>query len=680
MYGAADDSSLDEISQKVVKDDDAVWRARTRVFGTFVCFFGLFVVTSRVPEAAKVGNQAHQSRSEMIKKSIFSSNVSVTNMSDPKQLYVEVTSDYKSKLEFQGYHSFANGYIVEPCRTTTFSVLPTTFETAVVGNISVQWHIDCSEAELQELQGTVVYTKFDQTGNCPVTVTLRSESGDTLETAVGTFYSRYVRRELRALNTKDRDSFFDAFKTMLTINTEEGKALYGPNYHSILHYLEMHLLKASKRKCDNFHDGLGFPTQHLAMTNEFEMAVQAVNPVLAVPYWDVTIDQAMVDSNNISSIYKSNVFSDDWFGSVSKNSDHVTKGQWAYVEFPSNRSFAVTNAWGLLRSPWNLNPSQYVTRYNSVCGVVAGWEPSFRWPTCSVHYNMTFDDAWSNWNYYSWSSSYRPHGPVHIHVGGAGGDCVNWDESLKHILKPEEISQLKVTAFLLSRNGYRKYIKDKDRGTAGFLLEPPTYCSEDAASQCKMHCYGNGNFSDSVLNQFIGQIMDMQDRGESLISRTTLDFERLSRAERVELVQTVYCDSNFWAGDQLESSSPIESLFWVIHPTMDRLIQYKQITNPFKSLEFENPTGNKTVYCRYHETSNCEGHHPGDLTFFQSLSYNTSSSKFVSQYLTNRELLDAINPLGDYAMQYIYDNFEWEHCSEVYGIDFPHPSSSVKRP
>jgi len=200
---------------------------------------------------------------------------------------------------------------------------------------------------------------------------------------------------------------------------------------------------------------------------------------------------------------------------------------------------------------------------------------------------------------YRWSSSYRPHGPIHIRIGGAGGDCENWGTSLSHLLRPEEISQLKVTAFLLSRNGYRKFIKDKEHGTEGFLLEPPSYCSEDAPlSECKMHCFGKENFSDSVLEQYVGQIMHMQDRGEDLISRKTLNMDRFTREEKVELIRIIYCDSNFWAGDQLESSSPIESLFWVIHPTMDRLIQYKQITNPFKALAFKNPTGSKTAYCR----------------------------------------------------------------------------------
>lgn len=144
-------------------------------------------------------------------------------------------------------------------------------------------------------------------------------------------------------------------------------------------------------------------------------------------------------------------------------------------------------------------------------------------------------------------------------------------------------------------------------------------------------------------------------------------------SKKTELIDIVFCRSNFWAGDQLESSSPVESLFWVIHPTMDRLIQYKQLTNPFTSLSYLNPSGGKTVYCRYHKTSDCEGHHPGDLTFFKTMDFNMATRSFVTKVFTNEELLSAINPLGNYSMQYVYDNFKWDHCEDVYGLKFPDP-------
>ena len=45
---------------------------------------------------------------------------------------------------------------------------------------------------------------------------------------------------------------------------------------------------AADRTDDHLHDGMGFLTQHVALTNEFERALQAVDGAASVPYWDYT--------------------------------------------------------------------------------------------------------------------------------------------------------------------------------------------------------------------------------------------------------------------------------------------------------------------------------------------------------------------------------------------------------
>ena len=48
--------------------------------------------------------------------------------------------------------------------------------------------------------------------------------------------------------------------------------------------------RAAGRRNDALHDGMGFLTQHAAITNEFEAARQSVLPSATVPYWDYTYD------------------------------------------------------------------------------------------------------------------------------------------------------------------------------------------------------------------------------------------------------------------------------------------------------------------------------------------------------------------------------------------------------
>lgn len=37
---------------------------------------------------------------------------------------------------------------------------------------------------------------------------------------------------------------------------------------------------------------------------------------------------------------------------------------------------------------------------------------------------------------------------------------------------------------------------------------------------------------------------------------------------------------------------------------------------------------------------------------------------YQMEYLTNAEVLDVVNPSGDYKAHYIYDTFKWTHCEK----------------
>lgn len=55
-------------------------------------------------------------------------------------------------------------------------------------------------------------------------------------------------------------------------------------------------------------------TSHMALTLMYEEALQAVNPAVAVPYWDFTLESTFFDSTDFR---QSGVFADDWFGAAS---------------------------------------------------------------------------------------------------------------------------------------------------------------------------------------------------------------------------------------------------------------------------------------------------------------------------------------------------------------------------
>jgi hypothetical protein len=89
-----------------------------------------------------------------------------------------------------------------------------------------------------------------------------------------TLVCRYVRRNIRMMTEADRGLFFDTFRSMQGNSTAEGRARYGPNFRSVDHFVALHLNLAADRDVDHYHDGMGFLTQHVALSNAFERALQ----------------------------------------------------------------------------------------------------------------------------------------------------------------------------------------------------------------------------------------------------------------------------------------------------------------------------------------------------------------------------------------------------------------------
>lgn len=106
--------------------------------------------------------------------------------------------------------------------------------------------------------------------------------------------------------------------------------------HSLTHYpfpstyaIPLVLSDVSSPVCTaQFHDGLGFLTNHAIISNTFEYSLQKVNPKLTLPYWDFTIEsssaggifgESTVDQPQVNS----EIFQESWFGTVDHSDDMV---------------------------------------------------------------------------------------------------------------------------------------------------------------------------------------------------------------------------------------------------------------------------------------------------------------------------------------------------------------------
>ena len=491
------------------------------------------------------------------------------------------------------------------------------------------------------------------------------------ERAVASLVCRYVRRSLREMSAADRGGFFDAIKTMMDVGSEEGEAAYGAKYRSMDHFVALHLDHGARRNVDRLHDGLGFLTQHMALTAEFEASVQAIAPHLAAPYWDFTLDWSLANRSDapFEALFALDVWQADWFGTSSGPWHTVEEGRFAYTTVTLNRSAPVTSPYGFLRAPWNVNKSPYLTRTHGFCGSTSTpWiEPTltptnakFGWPSCRVHWQMIYEvSTFYDW---AWYVPYFPHGTVHSFIGGytncgfdEAPEFFNASAADRAGVVPDAAKAARVEKLLGVFGLHTLYFpKNLWRGE---LAEFPEYCSADTPqAECHMQCTekaDSASFQELLKSDasiFVGDWADT-----------------LADADWEELVADI-CSTPWSPGEQLEAASPIDPSFWPIHPALDRLLHWKKIAQPFTDAGWADPDDpDATEYCMVVKDipgeEGCHGHHAFDTTFFETHHLDATDGSFKHSYLTNGEIF-ALSELDSYALPYVYDHFVWEHCEE----------------
>lgn len=191
-------------------------------------------------------------------------------------------------------------------------------------------------------------------------------------------HPRRVRKELRSLSVQQRDRVFNAMNIMKKTSTLQGQVSFGRRYVSYDDLVAQHLQAAAARHCDEAHLGQAFATYHRAFTLRFEESLLAVDPSIgALPYWDYNIE-AKSKNPRESEIW-------EWFGSSEGDpaqGNAVKDGRFGHWRVAAAKEISnLSNSFGLLRSPWNVNPSPFITRHRFSCGSQTHFEASF-WELC----------------------------------------------------------------------------------------------------------------------------------------------------------------------------------------------------------------------------------------------------------------------------------------------------------
>jgi len=371
-----------------------------------------------------------------------------------------------------------------------------------------------------------------------------------------------------------------------------------------------------------------------------------------LPYWDYT-----VEGQSQIKIQDSPIFQTDTFGSIhtprvgfngfSYEHDLITDGaipdgRWAYAKVRAYNPYIarypeLKNAYGFLRSNWNMNPSPFVSRFAPV-----------KWPMASCYHFQQLLAA-ETVEEFTAQAPYLPHGSIHVNIGGIFGCELLQDFSdRKYIIGEYNIQHVCIS--------WSFQIKELFRNNVMVFPEKCEYSIDNPNHiNCRYKCPAG---YDAVIEQLtiINKYFDAA-------NMTQHDWHYVAK---------FICDgdgSKIIQGDQLESASADDPSFWVIHPVMERALHLRQVSDGFE--EFEWPSDVSELCLKpecifdnfgkdFHDIC-CRGHYATDATFDF---VNGERSAVFGR--TNLEIFIAMDAAStNYSNPYIYDSLIWRHCEDA---------------
>ena len=363
--------------------------------------------------------------------------------------------------------------------------------------------------------------------------------------------------------------------------------------------------------------------------------------------------------------YESPMFDEEWFGSNSPNNkEHVVdSGRFAYTPVMKDaRAYSkITNPYGLLRSPWNTNPTPYVTRYNRTFFNLGDAYLAF--PSCSAF------AAYVNGSSFSAVSSALDgelHGPVHLMVGGHWGAKNDWKAL------GENIGEADDKMLLMSKVMWRE----------GFI-RLPVFCSEGTPqSECMPSCPAhiispNGEALTESRAIEILEKVNVFHFWESLSDLKTILEKDTGGTLNFKMLLEELCHFGN-PGELFTSAAPQDPLFWSLHGNSERFVQYLRVLKAKAMVAFDETCGysfsGKTAsetgrICDWSEVKDaftmpnctwgtCPGHREEDLLPFTHL-FEGQGGKLLS----NAELYAFTSPFNE-DLTYAYDSMGfWKGCA-----------------
>lgn len=587
------------------------------------------------------------------------------------QVYNVYTEQRESQPLFYSWR-----YSAEPYKVTSITVsgIGHTLEESA----TIEWAIQgYDEQTAHQKEGRTISHTFTAIGWHNFSLSVTTNAGVLAYAMVDKIMVKYVRREIRDLSELDRTATLDAMVRVYNTPTEEGQKSYGQKYKGIEYFIRMHLYGAADKMCDHWHDDAGIMTHHVGFTIMFEKNMQLVDPSVSIPFWDYTLDAYRYCHENeyfmvgslgcwrASVIKKSQIFFDDWFGAGSPETpDHaVHRGRWGNTTVlqDAREYSSITNPYGLLRSPWNTDPTAHALRRHSQV-LNQNLDPMVsceRWQDCFDSVDLASMNTCLNG---------ATHGPIHILIGG------QWFLNSALLENDHMVFQggLAGDQLLLAKILWRK----------GYLRCPETCSKDTPAEKCLCSCpmeYRHGATPYEILvdkAEVMHWVVETS-RGGIYYNKTEDHYHIMNKtlAEEEVLwneILLVLCNPGH-PGEMYTSAAPYDPTFWLIHPSAERMLSWRRMLDHLSVHTFNQTWGyshqgdpsDMGQICEWDDVSDfglpycydstCPGHNAADTTPFMGIVEE-------GEFPTNEEIYAYVAPWNE-ELPYMYDTYYWPHCN-----------------
>eukprot|EP00622_Pseudochattonella_farcimen_P007300 FR743254.1.p1 GENE.FR743254.1~~FR743254.1.p1 ORF type:complete len:251 (+),score=30.84 FR743254.1:42-755(+) len=185
----------------------------------------------------------------------------------------------------------------------------------------------------------------------------------------------------------------------------------------------------------------------------------------------------------------------------------------------------------------------------------------------------------------------------------------------------------------------------------------PGSCAGLAQDSCSCYCKElNETWYDLGWNDIYNT--GLWQKYQDIVGPTYYEVDQIESWQMIQILEAA-CDTDILYGDMACSESPLDILFFSTHTEVERIFQRKMLSGTMTDMSWPD---SKEL------SSECPGQKPDwknlwfDYEFDQA---DTNSSDLTNEQFLH--LLDPTHPTHVDNMNYVYESFNWTHCSHYYG-------------